>query len=71
MRLPKQVVRIVNAVTKLALLVGIPRPPYTRENALIVETVGPSISIRIELYSPTTKSYETRLQSQADSGLAN
>ena len=41
MRIPKQVVRIANAVTKLALLVGIPRPPYTRENALIVETVGP------------------------------
>lgn len=40
MRLPKWVVRIANAVTKLALLVGIPRPPYTRENALIVETVG-------------------------------
>ena len=40
MRLPKQVVRIANAVTTLALLVGIPRPPYTRENALIVETVG-------------------------------
>ncbi len=40
MRLPKQVVRIANAVTKLALLIGIPRPPYTRENALIVETVG-------------------------------
>jgi deazaflavin-dependent oxidoreductase (nitroreductase family) len=40
MRLPKQVVRIANAVTKLALLVGVPRPPYTRENALIVETVG-------------------------------
>src|SRR5207237_10244263 len=40
MRLPKQVVRIANAVTKLALLVGIPQPPYTRENALIVETVG-------------------------------
>ncbi len=40
MRLPKQVVRIANAVTKLALLVGIPRPPYTRKNALIVETVG-------------------------------
>ena len=40
MRLPKQVVRIANAVTKLALLVGIPRPPYTRETALIVETVG-------------------------------
>ncbi len=40
MRLPKQVVRIANAVTNLALIVGIPRPPYTRENALIVETVG-------------------------------
>src|SRR5262245_60440055 len=40
MRLPKQVVRIANAVTKLALLVGIPRPPYNRPNALIVETVG-------------------------------
>ena len=40
MRLPKQVVRIANAVTKLALIVGIPRPPYTRENALIVETIG-------------------------------
>ena len=40
MRLPKQVVRIANAVTKLSLLIGIPRPPYTRENALIVETVG-------------------------------
>ena len=40
MRLPKPVVRIANAVTKLALVVGIPRPPYTRENALIVETVG-------------------------------
>jgi deazaflavin-dependent oxidoreductase (nitroreductase family) len=40
MRLPKPVVRIANAVTKLALLVGVPRPPYTRENALIIETVG-------------------------------
>jgi len=40
MRLPKPVVRIANAVTKLALLLGIPRPPYTRENALIIETVG-------------------------------
>jgi deazaflavin-dependent oxidoreductase (nitroreductase family) len=40
MRLPKQVVRIANAVTNLALLAGLPRPPYTRENALIVETVG-------------------------------
>jgi F420H(2)-dependent quinone reductase len=40
MRLPKWVVRIANEVTKLALLVGIPRPPYTRKNALIIETVG-------------------------------
>ncbi len=40
MRLPKQVVRIANTVTNLALLAGIPRPPYTRDNALIVETVG-------------------------------
>lgn len=40
MRLPKWVVRIANEITNLALLVGIPRPPYTRENALIVETVG-------------------------------
>jgi deazaflavin-dependent oxidoreductase (nitroreductase family) len=27
-------------VTVLALRAGIPRPPYTRRNALIVETVG-------------------------------
>ena len=40
MRLPKQVVRIANAITTLVLLIGISRPPYTRENALIVETVG-------------------------------
>jgi deazaflavin-dependent oxidoreductase (nitroreductase family) len=40
MRLPKWLVGIANEITKLALLVGIPRPPYTRENALIVETVG-------------------------------
>jgi deazaflavin-dependent oxidoreductase (nitroreductase family) len=40
MRLPKWVVRIANAVTNLALLAGIPRPPYTRKNALIIETVG-------------------------------
>ena len=40
MHLPKWVVRIANEITKLALLVGIPRPPYTRANALIVETVG-------------------------------
>jgi uncharacterized protein YacL len=40
MRLPKRVVRIAISVTNLSLLAGIPRPPYTRANALIVETVG-------------------------------
>ena len=40
MRVPKPIVRIANAITKLALLIGIPRPPYTRNNALIVETIG-------------------------------
>ncbi len=40
MGLPWTVVRIANAVTTYALLVGIPRPPYNRDNALIVETVG-------------------------------
>jgi deazaflavin-dependent oxidoreductase (nitroreductase family) len=39
-KLPSPVVRIANAVTKVALLVGIPRPPYHRGNALIVETIG-------------------------------
>jgi len=40
MKLPWPVVRIANALTKLALLAGIPRPPYNRDNALIVETRG-------------------------------
>jgi deazaflavin-dependent oxidoreductase (nitroreductase family) len=40
MKLPRAVVRIANAVTNLALLAGIPRPPYNRGNALIVETIG-------------------------------
>lgn len=40
MGLPRVVVRIANAVTSLALLAGIPRPPYHRGNALIVETIG-------------------------------
>ena len=40
MGLPRAVVRIANAVTNLALLAGIPRPPYNRGNALIVETIG-------------------------------
>ena len=40
MGLPWAVVRIANAATNLALLAGIPRPPYNRANALIVETTG-------------------------------
>jgi deazaflavin-dependent oxidoreductase (nitroreductase family) len=40
MALPWPVVRIANAVTNFALLAGVPRPPYHRGNALIVETVG-------------------------------
>ena len=40
MKLPWTVVRMANAVTNLALIAGIPRPPYNRDNALIVETVG-------------------------------
>jgi len=31
---------MANAITNLAIITGIPRPPYTRKNALIVETVG-------------------------------
>ena len=40
MRLPDPIVRIANAVTTFAIIAGIPRPPYTRANALVVETVG-------------------------------
>ena len=40
MKLPRAVVRIANAVTNFALIVGIPRPPYHRGNALIAETIG-------------------------------
>ena len=40
MKLPSAVVSIANAATNLALLAGIPRPPYNRGNALIVETIG-------------------------------
>jgi deazaflavin-dependent oxidoreductase (nitroreductase family) len=39
-RLPRFVVRIANAITNLAIITGIPRPPYTRKNSLVVETVG-------------------------------
>ena len=40
MKLPWAIVRVANAVTNLALLAGIPRPPYNRGNALLVETIG-------------------------------
>jgi deazaflavin-dependent oxidoreductase (nitroreductase family) len=40
MKLPSAVVRIANAITNFAILAGIPRPPYNRRNALVVETVG-------------------------------
>lgn len=40
MRLSRPVVRVANAITNLAIITGIPRPPYTRKNALVVETVG-------------------------------
>ena len=39
-RLPRSVVRLANAITNLALITGIPRPPYSRKNALVIETVG-------------------------------
>ena len=40
MKLPGFVVRAANAVTTFALIAGIPRPPYTRNNALVAETIG-------------------------------
>jgi len=40
MRLPKPLISIANALTNAAILRGIPRPPYSRKNALVVETVG-------------------------------
>jgi len=40
MALPRPIVRIANAITIFAILVGIPRPPYTRKNALVIETLG-------------------------------
>ena len=40
MGLPRPLVRIGNAITNFAIIVGIPRPPYTRRNALVIETVG-------------------------------
>jgi deazaflavin-dependent oxidoreductase (nitroreductase family) len=49
MRLPNWLVRIANEITTFCLIVGIPRPPYSRENALIVETVGRSSGKRRRL----------------------
>jgi deazaflavin-dependent oxidoreductase (nitroreductase family) len=40
MGLPRSVVRVANAITNFAIIAGVPRPPYTRENALVIETVG-------------------------------
>ena len=40
MGLPRPVVRIANAITNAAIITGIPRPPYTRRNALVIETIG-------------------------------
>ena len=40
MGLPRPVVRIANAITNAAIIAGIPRPPYTRKNALVIETFG-------------------------------
>ncbi len=32
--------RVANVLTIQAVLLGIPRPPYTRSNAIVVETAG-------------------------------
>lgn len=40
MGLPRPIVRIANAITNFAIISGIPRPPYTRENGLVIETLG-------------------------------
>ena len=40
MALPRPVVRMANAITNAAIIAGIPRPPYTRKNALVIETIG-------------------------------
>lgn len=40
MKLPRSVVRVANAITNFAIITGLPRPPYTRRNALVIETVG-------------------------------
>jgi len=40
MALPRPIVRIANAITIQSIIAGIPRPPYTRKNALVIETLG-------------------------------
>lgn len=40
MKLPRPVVRLVNAITNAAIIAGVPRPPYTWKNALVIETFG-------------------------------
>ena len=40
MGLPRLIVRIANAITNFAIIAGVPRPPYTRKNALVIETFG-------------------------------
>ena len=42
MHLSKRLVKVANAITTAAILVGFPRPPYTRRNAIVVETLGRS-----------------------------
>ena len=40
MGLPRPIVRMANAITNAAIMTGIPRPPYTRNNVLVIETLG-------------------------------
>jgi deazaflavin-dependent oxidoreductase (nitroreductase family) len=40
MALPRPIVRIANAITIYAIIAGIPRPSYTRKNALVIEALG-------------------------------
>ena len=42
MGLPRFAVQVANAITNFAIVTGIPRPPYTRKNGLVIETVGRS-----------------------------
>jgi len=33
-------VQLANALTTFAIIAGIPRPPYSRKNAIVIETMG-------------------------------